>query len=247
MKLPLQIMLQIMMVIALIGTEAITDATFGVAAFNDVAFSDADSSNNRSYIQLSESRNISQAPAVMSIGNGYYSSRPISYDSTIGSETWIKDASAAASMNHEVSYAHGIDGKIELSAKSGSYYQDDHYQDDYYTQNISSIQMKIDEDVTEGMVHIGVLQGDGDSANGVAAGEGSGLMADAWKNPSLEMEENYIGTYHIKKNMTIATSHNDALKGNYWLDCCGGYFNTEQYPIQSVSADDVFNYRFVDA
>lgn len=244
-------MLQIMIVFALIGTEAISDAAFGVAAFNDAAFSDAGSSYNRSTIQLNESRNISQAPVIMSIGSGYYSSRPISYDSTIGSETWIKDTSAAASMNHEVSYAHGIDGEIELSAKGGSY-QDDYYQDDYYSQKTSSMQMKIDEDVTEGMVHIGVLQGDGNSsdgaANGAAAGEGSDIIADAWKNPSLELEENYIGTYHIKKNMTIVTSHNDARRGNYWLDCCGGgYFNTEYYPTQLVSADDVFNYRFADA
>lgn len=237
MKSLLQIMLQITMVFALVGTEAISAA----------AFSDAGSSYNRSCIQLNESRNISQAPAIMSVGSGYYSSRPISYDSTIGSETWIKDMSASASMNHEVSYAHVIDGEIELSAKGGSYYQNDHYLGDYYSQNISSMQMKIDEDVTEGMVHIGVLQGDGDSANEAAEKDGSGIMADAWKNPSLEMEENYIGTYHIKKNMTIVTSHNDVQNGNYWLDCCGGgYFNTEYFPNELISADDVFNYRFIN-
>ncbi len=238
----LQIMLQIMIVFALIGTEAISDA-----AFDDATFSNADSSYNRSTIQLSETRNISQAPVIMNIGRGYYSSRPISYTSQIGSETWIKDTSAAASMNHEVSYAHGIDGEIELSAKGGSYYQDDYYQDDYYSQNTSSIQMKIDEDVTEGMVHIGVLKGSGDPSKGAGAGEGSDVMANAWKNPSMEMEENYIGTYHIKKNMTITTSQNDAWRGNYWLDCCGGYFDAEYYPLRLISADDVFNYRFVDA
>ncbi len=237
-----QIMLQIVIVFALIGTEAISDA-----AFSDTAFNEANSSYNRSSLQLNESRNISHAPVIMNIGSGYYSSRPISYDSTIGSETWIKDTSAAASMNHEVNYARGVDGSIELSAKEGSYYQDGYYQGDY-SQNTSSLQMKIDEDVTEGMVHIGVLQGDGDSSKGSGSGYGSDMMADAWKNPSLELEEDYIGTYHIKKNMIITTSQNDAWRGDYWLDCCGGgYFNTEYYPFRLTSADEVFNYRFVNA
>lgn len=244
----LQIMLQIVIVFALIGIEAISDAAFSDTTFSDTAFSDADSSYNRSSLQLNDSRNISQAPVVMNIGSGYYSARPISYDSPIGSETWIKDTSAAASMIHEVNYAQGVDGSIELSAKEGSYYQDGYYQDDYYSQNTSSIQMKIDEDVTEGMVHIGVLQGNGDSSKRSGSGYGSDMMADAWKNPSLELEEDYIGTYHIKKNMTITTSQSDVRRGDYWLDCCGGgYFNTEYYPIRLTSADEVFNYRFVNA
>lgn len=249
----LQIMLQIMIVFALIGTDAISDSAFGDVTFGDATLSNADSSYNRSTILLSETRNISQSPVIMKIGSGYYSSRPISYTSLIGSETWIKDTSAAASMNHEVSYAQGINGERELSAKGGSYYQDDYYQDgylqdDYHTQNTSSIQMKIDEEVTEGMVHIGVLQGSSDSSSGAGAGGSSDKMTDAWKNPSLEMEENYIGTYHIKKNMTITTGQNYAQRSDYWLDCCGGgYFNTEYYPIRLINADEVFNYRFVNA
>lgn len=201
------------------------------------------SSYNRSFLQLSESRNISHAPVIMNIGSGYYSSRPISYNSQAGSETWIKDAGAAASMHHEVNYAQGIDGEIELSGQESSYYQDG-----YYSQNSAAIQMKINEDVTDGSVHIGVLQGDSDPSEGYGAGESSDPLMNAWKNPSLEMGEDYIGTYHIEKNMTITTSQNDAWRGDYWLNCCsGGYFNTEYYPFRLISADEVFNYRFVDA
>jgi hypothetical protein len=61
------------------------------------------------------------------------------------------------------------------------------------------------------------------------------------------MEEDYIGTYHIEKNMTITTGRNDAWRGDYWLGCCGGYFNNEYYPFRLFSADEVFNYRFADA
>ncbi|HSD59110.1 MAG TPA: hypothetical protein VLB04_13100, partial [Methanotrichaceae archaeon] len=211
-------------------------------AFRDIS-GDINSSYNRSILQLNESRKISQAPVIMNIGSGYYSSRPISYNSQAGSETWIKDAGAATSMHHDVNYAQGIDGNIELSGQESSYYQDD-----YYSQNSAAIQMKINEDVTEGSVHIGVLQGDSDPSEGAGAGESSDPLMNAWKNPSLEMGEDYIGTYHIEKNMTITTSRNNAWKVDYWLDCCrSGYFNTEYSPFQLISADEVFNYRFVDA
>lgn len=204
---------------------------------------DINISQNNSSIRFIEQRNVSSAPVIMNIGNGYYGSRPISYNSVAGSETWIKDTNAAASMHHEVNYAHGIDGEIELSGQGSSYYQDD-----YYSQKTGAIQMKVNEDVTEGMVHIGVLQGDSASVKGTGAGDGTDPLINAWKNPSLEMEEDYIGTYHIEKKMSITTSHNDAWKGDYWLDCCsGGYFNVDGYSRRLISADDVFDYRFVDA
>ncbi len=203
---------------------------------------DNNSSHNRSSLQFNESRSISQSPIIMNIGSGYYSSRPISYNSQAGSETWIKDTSAAASMNHEVNYAQGVDGQIELSGQESSFYQDD-----YYSQSSGAIHMKVNEDVTDGSVHIGVLQGSGDSSKGTSAEVGLDSMANAWKNPSMELEEDYIGTYHIEKNMTITTSQRDGWKGDSWLDCCGGYFGTAYYPFRSISADDVFNYRFVSA
>lgn len=215
--------------------ESINGPIQGYIGFN--------SSLNGSTIQLNESRTMSQAPVIMNIGSGYYSSHPVDYSSQLGSETWIKDTNALASMHHEVNYAHGIDGEIELSGQQSSYYQDD-----YYSKNTGAIQMKINEDVTEGMVHIGVLKGDSASTKETDTGDGSDPFINAWKNPSLEMEEDYIGTYHIEKNMSITTGHSDAWKGDYWLDCCsGGYFNVDGYSRRLISADDVFDYHFADA
>jgi hypothetical protein len=235
------------MIIALVLVGLLVAQTSPTCAISvsdpNQASNDINSSFNSSSIKLNESRKISQAPIVMNIGNGYYSSRPISYNSQAGSEIWIKDAGAttsAASMHHEVNYAHGIYGEIVLSGQESSYYQDG-----YYSQNSAAIQMKINEDVTDGSVHIGVLQGNSNSSEGAGAGESSDPLMNAWKNPSLELGEDYIGTYHIEKNMTITTSQSDAWRGDYWLDCCGGYFNSEYYPLRLISADEVFNYRFI--
>jgi hypothetical protein len=240
---PMPLMIIALVLIGLLVAQASLTCATSVSDLNQ-ASNDINSSFNSTFIKLNESRKISQAPIVMNIGSGYYSSRPISYNSQAGSETWIKEAGAAtsaASMHHEVNYAHGIDGEMELSGHESSYYQDD-----YYSQNSAAIQMKINEDVTDGSVHIGVLQGNGDPSKG--AGESSDPLMNAWKNPSLEMGEDYIGTYHIEKNMTITTRQSDAWRGDYWLDCCsGGYFNNGYYPFRLISADEVFNYRFVDA
>ncbi len=198
-------------------------------------------SQNSSAISFSGQRNVSQAPAVVTIGKGYYGSHPVSFSSAIGSETWIKNTNDAASLNHEVSYAHGVDGAIELSGQESSFRQGD-----YYSQSTGTINMKISEDVTEGMVHFGGLQGSGASSDGESARDSPDPLMNAWKTPSLEMEEDYIGSYHIEKNMTIATSRKDDWGIDYWLDCCsGGILSVDGHLPPIISTDDVFNSRFL--
>ncbi len=201
---------------------------------------DLNYSFNGSTIRLNESRAVSQGPAIMNIGRGYYSSHPVDYGSTIGSQTWIKDANSAASMHHEVNYAHGIDGEIELSGSESSYRQDGHY-----SQSTASIQMRVNEDITDGSTHIGALQGSGEAPSN---GRASDPLMNAWKNPSLEIEEDYIGTYHIEKKMSIITNKTDDWKGEGWLNCCNGdFFNIGGHKGRAIGADDVFDYRFAGA
>jgi hypothetical protein len=203
-------------------------------------------SMNTSSISFTEQRNISSASVAMNIGKGYYGSRPISYSSLVGSETWIKDTSSAASMRHEANYAHGIDGTIQLSGQDSSYRWNGHSGDDRYSQSTGAIAMKVNEDITEGRVSIAVLQGESVSGQEIGARDGSDPLINAWKNPSLEMEEEYIGTYHIEKNLSISTGNIDAWNGGYWLGCCSdsdGKFSLGGYSCRTISADDVFDYH----
>ncbi|MFZ2471841.1 MAG: hypothetical protein WAW52_07870 [Methanothrix sp.] len=66
-------------------------------------------------------------------------------------------------------------------------------------------------------------------------------MSSAWKNPAIEIEEEYIGTYHIAKNFAINNSYSKKSFAYGWLNCCGG--SHDIYPSKPVllSADDVFN------
>ncbi len=50
------------------------------------------------------------------------------------------------------------------------------------------------------------------------------------KNPSIEIDEDYWGTYHIEKNMTIEVPYKKVVTSDDWLPCCfGGYMTMPTY------------------
>ncbi|MDD2836856.1 MAG: hypothetical protein PHY05_12010 [Methanothrix sp.] len=146
----------------------------------------SNSSYNNSAISFVSENKISSAPVDLAPGSGYYSSHPFALGGGIGSRTELSNANSAASMSHEVGFAQGVSGKREYTATSRS------MQSEYENINYATTQMQIDETVTSGKVEIGVL---------------SGIDGHAWKNPALEIEEEYIGTYHITKNFAINNSY----------------------------------------
>jgi hypothetical protein len=90
--------------------------------------------------------------------------------------------------------------------------------------------MKLVEDVTDGKAHIGVLQANDNYASLMAedgpdfADYSLSNVKSAWKNPSIEIDEDYWGTYHIEKNMTLEVPYHLIQKKEDWLPCCfGGY------------------------
>jgi len=178
------------------------------------------SSYNNSSISFIGQNIISGASVDLSVGGGYYSSHPIAVGSRIGSRTELSNANSATSMSHEVGFAEEVSGRTEYTATSRS------MRGEYENINSATTKMQIDETVTSGKVHIGVL---------------SGSDGHAWKNPAIEIEEEYIGTYHISKNFAINNSYSRNSFKDGWLNCCAG--NYDIYPPKPVllSADDVFN------
>ena len=183
-------------------------------------FITGNSSYNNSSISFVGQNKIISAPVDLTVGSGYYSSHPIAIGTEIGSRTELVNGDSATSMSHEVGFAEGISGVREYAVSSRS------FQGDYETINSATTQMQIDETVTNGKVDIGVL---------------SGSDGHAWKNPAIEIEEEYIGTYHITKNFAINNSYSRNSFADGWLDCCGAIYDI--YPQKPVllSADDVFN------
>jgi len=149
-----------------------------------------------------------------SAGAGTYGQRsrsPVNLGSLFGRDTWIKNQRSGAAMINEVSGAHSLSGEMVVSAEDSNSW-------DYYGHSgISSMQMKVNEDVTDGKVHIGAIQGPPqDIWDSVIP-----PTATAIKDPTLEIDEDYVGTYHIEKNMTMSMPYGHLLAYQDWLPCCG--------------------------
>jgi hypothetical protein len=194
-------------------------------------------SYNSSIISLESQNNDTSTPVSISVGNGYYSSHPVAYNSAISSQTQLVNRGAATSMQHAVQSAKGISGSSVYTVRESS-----RIRDGFEYSSATSSQMVIDETVTEGRVHIGVLQGSDDSGWDTGS-DRTGPFTSAWKNPSIEIDEEYIGTYHISKNITFSKSERRLVRTDSWLNCCSGtYFDIYLPKPVSISADDVFSY-----
>ena len=196
-----------------------------------------DSSYNSSIISLESQNNDTCAPVNINVGTGYYSSHPVAYNSAISSQTQLENTGAATSMQHSVQSAKGISGSSEYMVR-----ESENIRGDSEYSSTTSTQMRIDENVTRGKVHIGALQGS--DASGWETGRGGwGPTTSAWKNPAIEIDEEYIGTYHISKNITFSKMDRKLVSIDSWLNCCSGnYFDIFPPKPVSVSADDVFSY-----
>jgi hypothetical protein len=167
-------------------------------------------------IQFKEDVSMVYAPMKIAVGNGYYAANPLDYSSLLKEKTWVKNYIAGTSMHHEVEYAHALDKELEIVGKDKV-----NKTWDPELKSVGYTQMKIVEDVTDGKAHIGVLQANQDFL--VSPNKG------AWKNPSIEIDEDYWGTYHIEKNMTLEVPYYVKQSSDNWLPCCfGGY--SDRYP-----------------
>ncbi|MCX6677166.1 MAG: hypothetical protein NTU95_04380 [Methanothrix sp.] len=172
-------------------------------------------------IQFKEDVAMVYAPMKIAVGNGYYAANPLDYSSLLKEKTWVKNYLAGTSMHHEVEYAHALDKELEIVAKDKI-----NMTWDPELTSVGYTQMKVVEDVTDGKAHIGVLQANQNFATSYAEGTvGLGSRKSAWRDPSIEIDEDYWGTYHIEKNMTLEVPYHIILKKDDWLPCCFGGFN----------------------
>ena len=205
-------------------------------ASQDIASGDFikdNSSYNNSSISFIGQNKITSGPVDLSLGSGYYLSHPIAIGTGIGSRTELANENSATSMSHEVGFAQEVSGKTEYAVSSSS------RQGQYESINSDATQMQIDETVTNGKVHIGVLSGDGFA--GRSGNSAADPMSSAWRNPAIEIEEEYIGTYHISKNFAINKSYAQKRFSDGWLNCCGGSYDIYLPEPVFITADDVFN------
>jgi len=195
-------------------------------------------------IQFKEDNNMVYSPMRIAIGNGYYAANPIDYSSLLKEKTWVKNYAAANEIQQEIEYAHAITKQLNAVAKENF----TNIYDPTYLGNAVT-QMQINEDVTDGKIHIGVLQGAntnvaGGTQNGIGYADGGdfmdpaigapGLKGEAWRNPAILIDEDYWGTYHLEKNISLEVPYKLVVSSEDWLPCCFGGYSTMNYYDQKV-------------
>jgi hypothetical protein len=162
-----------------------------------------------SILNLNEYSNMLYIPKSIAIGSRYYAHHPIVFNSLLKDVACIKNLDGLNSINHRVEEAHGLEKAIDIQA-------------DY-----ASTMMKVEDNITAGHAHIGVLQLAGipvDEEDEESDIEGEievlGLAMKDWKKPQIELEEDYIGTFHMIKNISLITDSWLMEEEEAWLPCC---------------------------
>jgi len=175
-------------------------------------------------IEFKEDVSMVYAPMRIAVGTGYYAANPLDYSSLLKEKTWVKNYRAGTSMHHEVEYAHALDKELNIVVKEVF---NKTYDPEIF--GIGYTQMTINEDMTDGKAHIGVLQAADNYASledGDFTAENLAIRKTAWRNPAIEIDEDYWGTYHIEKNMTLETPYRLVQKNEDWLPCCFSGFDS---------------------
>jgi hypothetical protein len=162
-------------------------------------------------IRLNDDGKMTYSPISMAVGSRYYSTHPIVFHSLLKDDAWIKNRDNLNSMNYVIDRAHGIDRTLDINA-------------DY-----SETAMNADVNLIDGKAHFGVLELAGVPVDEVPEEDSEeetlpmGLAMKAWQKPLTVLDEDYIGTFHIIKRMTLTVSSEEKTKEVGWLPCCSSY------------------------
>lgn len=158
---------------------------------------------------MQERRNATFAPVTISLGR-YYEAHPITYSTSLSETTSLKDLSAGSSMVQETRFARAVDRSTSLQAMDSRVEEESV---GIFESRLSRISMSVKENVTEGQAHLGVLQG-------------SNKRGNAWRDPSLEIDQDYFGTFQLQTNTSLGQPQETLCLAEGWMPCClAGYLS----------------------
>ncbi|HII06991.1 MAG TPA: hypothetical protein HA349_06665 [Methanotrichaceae archaeon] len=159
-------------------------------------------------ISFVEQNEMDYAPQSFAYGTGYYAKNPVVFDSKLKEKTCGKSYQEGVSMHHQIEYAQGFGKDIRVNLECIESNEEG-------VKGHGLAEMGIEETVIEGTVHVGELLTNPEGSRG-------------WKDPLIEIDENYVGTFAIKKNMKLCAEKSKPKAPKDWLSCCvGGYGEME--------------------
>jgi hypothetical protein len=172
-----------------------------------------------------------QSPTAFSYGTGWYAAHPVTYNSLLKDKTVGKSYQEAISMGRQVEYAHALKGDIAVDLNCTA-----------PTATVAGkglASMKIDDDVTDGTLSIGMLLARAIQPIKTSKTDPktkkttySYKFADkgAWRNPLVEVDTYYVGSFQVQKTMKVEISKSAPSWMEDWLPCCsGGFFDVPSY------------------
>jgi hypothetical protein len=184
--------------------------------------------NYDSIIGFTEQNEMTQSPQGFVYGTGWYAFHPVEYNSLLKERTDARNYQAGTQMLHQIEYARGFrkDIGVDLNC-TGPIVK---------AKGAGITQMRIEEDVLQGTVHVGATLTQLDKmGNSVKTNGGV-------KNPLIVIDENYVGSFKIKKSMKINAIKSELKEVSDWLPCCfGGYFDMSDYERKLLSEEGVFD------
>jgi len=180
-----------------------------------------------SMINFTIQKDIVQSPTGFAFANGWYAARPIVYDSFLKEKTVAKSYQEAIVMHHQLEYARAYKGDIAVDLNCTG--------PTYDSNGVGRVGMRIEDYVTQGTVHIGQLLTD------TVDGSNS-FKTQGWRKPIIDMDNDYVGDFHIKKNMMIEIEKANEADKKDWLPCCfGGYFDVDEVMRKPISEEGIFD------
>jgi hypothetical protein len=166
-------------------------------------------------INLKEDNILIYSPISLSFGTMYYNRHPLAFKSLIKDGVCIKNRDGFGSLNHAVENAHALNKLLDANSDG------------------VNLSLNVEEDLKEGKSHFGALQltgypRDEEPEYGEPATPGTAMKL--WQKSQAVLDEDYIGSFHIKKNMTLTFDEDDVEWDHAWLPCCsGGYLTMPIY------------------
>ena len=197
-----------------------TEQAYSVYRLDLIPEQDIDEEDAASEIQSQESNLMTFSPIALAVNDGYYARNPIHFASSLQDQTRLKNYDLAVSMKNEISQAKFLrkDASVLLNSI-----------DDYSINNAyqgDSI-FKIDESFENGRASIGFL--------------------DLEYQGEQEIQEDYVGTFDLKKNLTHRYREFYDYDEDYWLPCCdvglSGMDTQERKQWREINAFDCNCYR----
>ena len=172
-------------------------------------------------------REMTQSRESFAFGTGWYASRPIAYNSLFKENTVAKNYQGAIMMAHQLENAHGYVGDMAAELNCTSPKKD--------SNGKALASMQIEDDVTQGALHIGQLLSD--TIKGAKSFKTLG-----WRKPVIEVDADYLGTFRIKKNIKVEIDKPNAMEFGDWLPCCFcGYFDMDEVDRKSHAIGGIFD------